>query len=249
VEVKTMAKATQERWFENCGGWKPSHDLNDLRAGIEAGLLNAQDEYGMTALHLATSSQWQDGVEELLRAGADTELRYFRTGETALYTAVLQKDRPITKALISAGANPDAANYWGPTPRTVANRFGLADLFAAVPTRATDWPEPRIQNAEHLADHHHPRFEIPAREEREALQPGQAVDLYVYGPKTEAKKDTVKVRITQRSGQQPDVCYRAVIEAPIECTHLPPETKEVVFGPEHVATVYIPRKSQPEKNR
>jgi hypothetical protein len=57
VEVKTMAKAAKRSWFENCGAWTPGHDLNDLRAGIEAGLLNEQDEYGMTALHLATSSK------------------------------------------------------------------------------------------------------------------------------------------------------------------------------------------------
>jgi ankyrin repeat protein len=55
-----------------------------LRRGIEAGLLNEQDEYGMTALHLAVSSGWLEGIEELLRAGADIESRYFRTGETPL---------------------------------------------------------------------------------------------------------------------------------------------------------------------
>ncbi len=244
-----MAKVAKKCWFENCGGWSPGHDLNDLRAGIEAGQLNEQDEYGMTALHLATSSKWQDGVEELLRAGADTELRYFRTGQTALHTAVQEKARPIIEALISAGANPDAANYWGLTPRNVANHFGLADLFEAVPTQEVDWPEPRIQNAEHLADHYYPRFKIPDREERETLQLGQAVDLYVYGPKAATKQDTVKVRITKRSGQRPNVRYVAVIETPIERANLPPETKEVEFVPENVASVYVPRESKPKKER
>ena len=75
-------------WFENCGAWSPHHDLGKLRQGIQFGLLNEQDKYGMTGLSLAVMSGWADGIAELLRSGADTELRYFRTGETALYMAV-----------------------------------------------------------------------------------------------------------------------------------------------------------------
>src|SRR5262245_66534562 len=90
-------------WFDNCGGWRPWHDLDELRRGIKAGMLNEQDEYGMTALSLAVMSGWKEGVEELLRAGADTEQRYFRTGETALYMAVQQGNEPIIRALVAAG--------------------------------------------------------------------------------------------------------------------------------------------------
>ena len=102
-------------------------------------------------------------------------------------------------------------------------------------------PEPRIQNAEHLADHYHPRFKIPDREERETMRVGQAVDLYVYGPKAEGKQDTVKVRITARSGRRPQVRYTATVETPIERTHLAPDTTEVEFGPENIASVYVTR--------
>lgn len=42
----------------------------------------------MTALSLAVASGWQERVEDLLQACADTELHYFRTGETALHLAV-----------------------------------------------------------------------------------------------------------------------------------------------------------------
>jgi len=76
-------------WFDNCRGWRPRHDVDELRLGIETGLLNEQDEYGMTALHLAVSSGRLEGIKELLRAGADTESRYFRTGETPLLTATV----------------------------------------------------------------------------------------------------------------------------------------------------------------
>src|SRR5271170_7270515 len=86
-------------WFANCREWSPSHDSDILRRGVDAGKLNEQDEYGMTALGLSVISGWKEGVDELLRAGADTELRYFRTGETALYMAVQQKNEPIIGAL------------------------------------------------------------------------------------------------------------------------------------------------------
>src|SRR5262245_43043419 len=180
-------------WFDNCGGFRPLHDLNELRRGIKAAMLNEQDEYGMTALSCAVMSGWKEGVEELLRAGADTELRYFRTGETPLYMAVQEGKEPIIAGLVAAGANPDAPNYWDLTPRAWASRKALT-CFDHVPERKMPLPSPRIQNAEHLADHYHPRFEIPDREERETLQVGQAVDLYVYGPKSERKQDKVKVR-------------------------------------------------------
>jgi hypothetical protein len=228
-------------WFGNCRGWRPRHDLSELRHGIEAGFLDEQDEYGMTGLSLAAGSGWKEGVEELLRAGADTELRYFRTGETALSLAVQQRSEPIIAALVQGGADPDAPNYWGITPRRRLPNLGLPPVFDHVPEREVPLPPPRIQNAEHLADHYHPRFKIPGRPERETLKVGQAVDLYVYGPKSEAKQDTVKVRITARQGHRPTVRYTAAVETPVERTHLAPGTMEVEFGPENVASVYIPR--------
>jgi hypothetical protein len=238
-------------WFDNCGGWYPRHDLDDLRRGIEAGLLDEQDEYGMTALHLAVSSGWLEGIEELLRAGADTESRYFRTGETPLLSAASDlgtangerlNSKAMVAALIAAGANPDAANHFGLTPRELAlARFPGWKLFADVPAKPVQMPEPRIQNAEHLADHYHPRFKIPDREERETMQVGQAVDLYVYGPKAETKQDTVKVRITARKGRRPHVRYAGAVETHLERTHLAEGTTVVEFGPENIALVYVPR--------
>jgi len=172
-----MNKSSPQKWFENAGGWSPRHDLEELRAGIAVGLLNQQDEYGMTALSLAVFTAWKEGVEELLRAGAGTELRYFRTGETALYVAVLNKKESIVDLLIKGGANPDAANHWGITPRIWASRSDLSSLMEAVPVGEVRRPEPLIQNAEHLAEHHHTSFKIPKRSERENLKVGQAVDL------------------------------------------------------------------------
>lgn len=235
------------RWFDNCGGWRPRHDLAELRRGIAAGLLNEQDEYGMTALHLAVSSGWLDGVRELLAAGADTELRYFRTGQTPLYSAMLDGNERMAAMLVAAGADPDAGNHWGVTPRQWVEHRKMPDPFAHIPVRPTQMPAPHIQNAEHLADHYHTRFKIPDREERETMKVGQAVSLYVYGPKSDSKQDTVKVRITKRAGRRPHVRYSAVLETPVEETQLLPGTTEVSFGPEHIATVWVPRPTKKGK--
>lgn len=244
-------------WFANCGGWFPRRDLGELRCGIAAGLLDERDEYGMTALHLAVASGWREGVEELLGAGADTETRHFRTGETPLKAATNDlgtgngerlNSAALVALLVAAGANPDAANHFGMTPRRLAaGRFPDGGPFASVPEGAVQMPEPRIQNVEHLADHYRPRFRIPKREERESMRVGQAVDLYVYGPKVEGKQDTVKVRITACDGPRPGARFTAVVETPVERTHLPAGTTSVEFGPEHIASVYVPR--TPRKRR
>lgn len=171
---------------------------------------------------------------ELLRAGANTEIRDYRTGSTALYDAALNKDKAMAALLVSAGANPDSPNHWGVTPRR-----WLPEAFSNVPILQMPLPEPRIQNAEHLADHHHPHFEIPTLKERVSLQPGQAVDVYVYGPKSESKRDQVKVRITSRTSGGRYTRYVANVETPLEQTHLAPGMETVEFGPENVATVWL----------
>jgi hypothetical protein len=225
------------KWFDNSGGFSPAHDLDVLKQGIRAGLLDEQDEYGCTALLLAVVSCWRAGVEKLLEAGADTELRYFRTGATALYEAALDKRaHAMISLLLAVRADPDAPNYWGVTPRS-----WMPDVFKSVPVRQTPHPEPRIQNAEHLADHHHPRFKIPGEAERVSLARGCAIVLYVYGPKDIGKQDTVKVRIISRRGVGRSTQYVGEIETPLEQTHLAEGTTIVEFGPENIATVYVPK--------
>ena len=238
-----MLKPELEEWFGNVGHWEPRHNLKKLRRGIQSGLLNEQDESGYTALMWACFSDWVEGIEELLKAGADTELRDYRTGCTALYMAVLNKAGEVIAALIAGGANPDTPNYWGATPRSWA-----PEKFKHIPEQQLPFPEPRIQNAEHLADHYHPNFKIPSRRERENLQPGQAVDLYVYGPKSRGKQDTVKVRITSRDEMPSGTTYYSGdVETPIGKTHLTPGTKTLEFGPENVATVYIPKPKKADR--
>ena len=224
-------------WFDNCGGFKPTHSVEHVRDGIRMGLIDLQDEYGSTALAHSVYSEWYGGIEELLRSGANAELRYFRTGATPLYEAVLRKNKRIVSMLIERGANPDAPNYWGITPRR-----WMPEAFANVPFRAEPHPAPHIQNTEHLADHHE-NFEIPSLRERVSLLRGQAIDLVVYGPKGGPKQDRVKVRITDRKGSGRETRYTAHVETPLDLTHLTENMNQIEFGPENVATVYVLRPS------
>lgn len=71
-----------------------------------------------------------------------------------------------------------------------------------------------------------------------------AVDLYVYGPKSETKQETVKGQITARSGRLPHVRYTAAVETPIKRTHLARVATVVEFGPENIASVYVPQSAK-----
>jgi hypothetical protein len=227
----------EKEWFSIFDMYGGTRDLARLREGMTGPFRDAQDEWGMTGLHLCVSMGWLEGVRELIKAGANTELRYYMTGTTALYTAVvLEKNEAIVRALLEGGANPDAANYYGKTPREWSSKYGLEALFAGLPETPTV-PEPVIQNAEQLADHYFPEFQIPSRAERESLVPGQAVDLHVLGP----KQPRVKVRIRERAGTGAEVTYTAALDPLAQDTNLRPGTTELSFGPEHVATVYVPR--------
>lgn len=237
-----MTSQRERDWFNNCGGFQPRHSLDELREGVRSGLLNIQDEYGYTALHFSVFSGWIAGTDALLAAGANIEVRDYRTGSTPLYDAVLKKNSTIVALLLSAGASPDAPNHWGVTPRR-----WMPTAFEHLPVQSLPLPPPRIQNAEHLADQHYPHFEIPNLDERISLSVGQAVDLYVYGPKSETKQDTVKVRIVARSGEGRKVRYAGVVKTPLERTHLAPGTERVEFGPENVATVYLTRPTSPNE--
>lgn len=245
--MKNSNQPSLAEWFSNCGGFEPKHSLALLKRGLQVGMINAQDEYGMTALTLCVMSGWKKGVDTLLAAGEDTELRYFRTGETALYMAVQEEQVAIVDALVAAGAKPDAPNYWGLTPRYWATHSEL-NCFDHIPRAKLPLPQPRIQNAEHLADHYYPKFKIPSRKERESLQIGQAVDLYVYGPQAKGKQDTVKVRINLIRGSAAEVRYTATIETPLKETHLRKKMVTLEFGPEHIASVYIQKPSNSRRS-
>ena len=211
-------------------------DLERVAAAARPELLDVQDEWGMTALHLAVTLRWPEAVALLLSLGADPERRYHRTGETALHSAIREHQSDAIRALLDAGADPDAAPYGGVTARDGAIRLGLGAPFAGIEERDVTWPP--IQNAEHLSEFHHPKFEIPPRRAREQLGIGQAIDLHVHG--TRSKSD-VKVRIFEVHGSGASVRYRARLSPAVQETNLPDGLTDFAFGPEHVATIYVSR--------
>jgi hypothetical protein len=228
-------------WFANFDHYKAYRDIKSVKAGIKSGFLDIQDEHGYTALKRASFVDWIEGIETLLAAKANTEMRDYRTGCTVLDDVVQKRNdeikREIIALLIDGGADPDTPNYWGVTPRKWEPKW-----FKHLPVHKRPLPEPRIQNAEHLADHYHRTFKIPSRHERESLVAGQAVDIYVYGPKKPGKQDAVKVKITGRD-EMPGgkFYYSGKVETPLKQTHLSPGTTTLDFGPENVAMVWIPK--------
>ena len=69
---------------------------------------NLQNKTGETALIAAARIGWLEGTRkaEMLRAGATPDLTN-RLGETALIIAVQQRQLPVVRRLLEAGANPD----------------------------------------------------------------------------------------------------------------------------------------------
>lgn len=74
-----------------------------LLAGA-SGLLDAQNQFGLTALMEACSYNQRDVVQLLVRARCDLYKRDFRNGETALHIAVRRFNVQIVETLLDAGA-------------------------------------------------------------------------------------------------------------------------------------------------
>ena len=75
----------------------------ELQAGVD---VNYQNDYGWTALMLATFSGHTPAVQFLLDAGANVDLQNI-TGKTALMIASWRGHTPVVQLLLEAGANVD----------------------------------------------------------------------------------------------------------------------------------------------
>jgi ankyrin repeat protein len=97
----------------------------ELAEHLDAGLpVNLTNGAGDTLLVLAAYHRRPDTVAMLLARGADHG-RVDDRGQTALGCAVFRQDEASVRALLDAGADPDA----GPrSARQVAQFFGLAEM-------------------------------------------------------------------------------------------------------------------------
>ena len=99
-----------------------------LARGADPGEADAVE---FTPLHFAAQEQHAGVVEVLLKAGADIGATD-RWGNTPLWRAVFTAHSEVSTsaaALLAAGADPDAPNNTGVSPRRLAERMGLADLI------------------------------------------------------------------------------------------------------------------------
>ena len=85
---------------------------------IEQDLVNYQDRSGSTALHRASNIGNQQDVDDLIKAGANVDIKDDK-GYTPIHIATEKEHTEIVRKLIAANANIDAraiykAIYWGP---------------------------------------------------------------------------------------------------------------------------------------
>ena len=99
-----------------------------LDEGLDPDLANAQ---GFTALHFAAQARCPAVISLLLHAGAHVDPRD-AWGNTPLSRAVFyaREESAAVAVLLAAGADPDAPNQVGVTPRELAERLGATKLVA-----------------------------------------------------------------------------------------------------------------------
>ena len=87
--------------------------------------VNARDSRGATALHVAAEEVLPEAATLLIGRGADVTLQD-EEGNTPLGRAVFfaRGRSDVVRLLLKAGANPDAPNKAGETPRQLAERLG-----------------------------------------------------------------------------------------------------------------------------
>lgn len=91
-------------------------DEDDVHEALNnAAKVDAQDEDGRTALHMAAANAYISIAKTLLQAGANTEIKN-GSGNTALHWACVSGSAPMVEMLLAHGANPAALNTAGQAP-------------------------------------------------------------------------------------------------------------------------------------
>lgn len=105
-----------------------SGKLPQVRALLAQGAaVDAQDEYGYTALHWAAQAGWPLTTKALIDAGASVDARD-ASGRTPLLLATVRKHVEVARVLVTAGADPNAKDTQGNAPLEYARRKGMPQL-------------------------------------------------------------------------------------------------------------------------
>ena len=112
-------------------------DTSLLKLKIREGVnINASDDSGQTPLHFAVDRKNVECIHLLLEHDADVNA-VDNEGISILLTAVMAgNDTSVIKLLLEKGANPDAEDVDGETPRSWIEEEkdkGMLDLFAKYP--------------------------------------------------------------------------------------------------------------------
>lgn len=105
---------------------------------------NIADRHGVTPLILAVRINFLDGVEALIKGGAQVDAGN-ATGETPLITAVHARNYELIEILLRAGANPDRTDNSGRSARQYASERGAGTRTLAV---IEEFEKPASQGAE-----------------------------------------------------------------------------------------------------
>ncbi len=97
--------------------------------------VNMRDDKGVTALQLATSLGWVEGVDFLVERKADPD-QPNDTGETPLISAVHRRDGAMMRILLKGGADPDRADNSGRTARDYAKLDKGGQLLTVIEANA-----------------------------------------------------------------------------------------------------------------
>ena len=127
---------TDSQTYERSSGNTASEDLeNPVEVTIHPWDLGQLDlfpqDIGLdfrSALHIATTSNFEDVVDFLIHQGAHLEARD-TDGYTALHVAADMGHLEITKRLVNSGANVDARNEARRTAAMLAARHGHLDIL------------------------------------------------------------------------------------------------------------------------
>lgn len=91
--------------------------------------VNVQDGQGWTALHFAIQNGHNEIAFDLLDNGALANLRDVH-GNSPLFRAVFARaDQTLISKLVKAGADPDAENLHGVSPRKLMKTMGITVSF------------------------------------------------------------------------------------------------------------------------